>query len=99
MSLKNQNITERWFAAIGGANGGSEKVLRAFMSGVEATGIPGIVAEKKNISTGLGAAVKSIFRGGGGSTMRELIEIKNEAMPGWIIYAGARDYGKQLLVS
>ena len=99
MSLKNQNITERWFAAIGGANGESEKVLRAFMSRVEAAGIPGIVAEKKNISTGLGSAVKSLFRGGGGSQTRELIEIKNESMAGWIIYAGARDYGKQLLVS
>lgn len=99
MSLKNQNITERWFASIGGANGESEKVLRAFMSRVQEAGIPGIVAEKKNISTGLGAAVKSLFRGGGGSQMREMIEIKNEAMLGWIIYAGARDYGKQLLVS
>ena len=99
MSLKNQNITERWFASIGGANGQSEKILRAFMSRVQEAGIPGIVAEKKNISTGLGAAVKSLFRGGGGSQMREMIEIKNEAMLGWIIYAGARDYGKQLLVS
>lgn len=90
---------ERWFAAIGGANGESEKVLRAFMSRVEVAGIPNIVAEKKNISTGLSAAVKSIFRGGGGSNMREMIEIKNENLAGWIIYAGARDYGKQLLVS
>lgn len=99
MSLKNQNIIERWFAAIGGANGQGEKVLRTFYANVQEAGIPGIVAEKKNISTGLGAAVKSIFRGGGGSNMREMIEIKNETLAGWIIYAGAKDYGKQLLVS
>ncbi len=99
MSLKNQNITERWFASIGGANGQSEKVLRAFMSRVGATGIPNITAEKKSISTGLGEAVKSMFRGGGGSQVREMIEIKNTNLAGWIIYAGARDYGGQLLVS
>lgn len=99
MSLKSQNISERWFAAIGGANGHGEKVLRDFITRVQEAGIPGITAEKKNISTGLGNAVKSIFRGGGGSNVREMIEIKNETMAGWIIYAGARDYGKQLLVS
>ena len=90
---------ERWFAAIGGANGQSEKVLRGFMSRVQEAGIPGIVAEMKTMNVGLGNAVKSIFRGGGGSQSRPMIEIKNETMPGWIIYAGARDYGKQLLVS
>ena len=90
---------ERWFAAIGGATGESEKVLRGFMSRVQETGIPSIVAEKKSMNIGLGNAMKSIFRGGGGSQSRDMIEIKNETMPGWIIYAGARDYGKQLLVS
>jgi hypothetical protein len=98
MSLKNQNITERWFAAIGGAIGESEKVLRAFMSGVQAAGIPEIEAEKQSVSVGLGSKLKGIF-GGGASQDRSMIVITNKSLPGWLIYAGARDYGKQLLVS
>ena len=100
MSLKSQNIVERWFAAIGGANGEGEKVLRAFMSRVEEAGIPDIVAEKIKMNTGLASAPsKSMFSLGINRSMREMIEIKNETMLGWLIYVGARDYGKQLLVS
>ena len=99
MSLKSQNIKERWFAAIGGANGESEKVLRAFMSGVQAAGIPEIEVGSQSVSVGLGGKLKGIFSGGGGSQNRGMIVIANKSLPGWLIYAGARDYGKQLLVS
>lgn len=99
MSLKSQNIKERWFAAIGGANGESEKVLRAFMSGVQAAGIPEIETGSQSVSVGLGSKLKGIFSGGGGSQNRGMIVIANKSLPGWLIYAGARDYGKQLLVS
>ena len=98
MSLKSQNIKERWFAAIGGANGESEKVLRAFMSGVQAAGIPEIEAGRQSVSVGLGSKLKGIF-GGGASQDRIMIVITNKSLPGWLIYIGARDYGKQLLVS
>ena len=98
MSLKNQNITERWFAAIGGANGESEKVLRAFMSGVQVAGIPEIEAGTQSVSVGFGSKLKGIF-GGGVSQDRNMIVITNKSLPGWLIYTGARDYGKQLLVS
>lgn len=90
---------ERWFANIGGANGQGDKVLRDFMARVQEAAIPGITAQKKTISAGLGGAIKGMFRGGGGSQPREMIEIENEGLPGYQIYAGARDYGKQLLVS
>ena len=99
MSLKSQNIKERWFAAIGGANGESEKVLRAFMSGVQAAGIPEIEVGSQSVSVGLGSKLKGIFSGGGGSQNRGMIVIANKSLPGWLIYAGARDYGKHLLVS
>ena len=98
MSLKSQNIKERWFAAIGGANGESEKVLRAFMSGVQAAGIPEIETGSQRVSVGLGSKLKGMF-GGGASQDRNMIVIMNKSLPGWLIYAGARDYGKQLLVS
>ena len=98
MSLKNQNITERWFASIGGATGESDKVLRAFMSGVQAAGIPEIEAERQSVSVGLGSKLKGIFSGGA-SQDRSMIVITNKSLPGWLIYTGARDYGKQLLVS
>ena len=98
MSLKSQNITERWFASIGGASGESEKVLRTFMSGVQAAGIPEIEAGRQSVSVGLGSKLKGIF-GGGASQDRIMIVITNKSLPGWLIYAGARDYGKHLLVS
>ena len=98
MSLKSQNIKERWFAAIGGANGEGEKVLRAFMSGVQAAGIPEIETGSQRVSVGLGSKLKGMF-GGGASQDRNMIVIMNKSLPGWLIYAGARDYGKQLLVS
>jgi hypothetical protein len=98
MSLRSQNIKERWFAAIGGANGESEKVLRAFMSGVQAAGIPEIETGSQRVSVGLGSKLKGMF-GGGASQDRNMIVIMNKSLPGWLIYAGARDYGKQLLVS
>lgn len=98
-SIKDKNILERWFATIGGAQGQSDKVLRDFMERVNAANIPGLTAEKKTITVGLGQAVKGIFRGGGGSKPREFIAIENEGLPAYIIYAGARDYGNQLIVS
>ena len=98
MSLKSQNIKERWFAAIGGANGESDKVYRSFMSGVQAAGIPEIETGSQRVSVGLGSKLKGMF-GGGASQDRNMIVIMNKSLPGWLIYAGARDYGKQLLVS
>lgn len=98
MSLKNQNITERWFTAIGGATGQSDKLLRDFMSRVQAAGIPDIEAEKQSVSVGLGSKLKGMFSGGA-SQDRSMIVITNKSLPGWLIYTGARDYGKQLLVS
>ena len=98
MSLKSQNITERWFASIGGASGESEKALRTFMSGGQAAGIPEIEAGRQSVSVGLGSKLKGIF-GGGASQDRIMIVITNKSLPGWLIYAGARDYGKHLLVS
>src|SRR3989338_4311050 len=98
MSLKNQNILERWFTAIGGASGQGEKVMTDFVARVDAAGIPSVSYDKKLLNVGLGNAMKNIFRGGG-SQARHFIEIKNEAFVGLIIYVGVRDYGKQLLVS
>ena len=99
MSLKNQNIKERWFAAIGGASGSGDKVLRDFISRVQAAGIPEIEVGSQSVSVGLGSKLKGMFSGGGGSQNRGMLVIANKSLPGWLIYAGARDYGKQLLVS
>src|SRR3989338_6501637 len=99
MSLKSQNITERWFASIGGASGSSDKVLRDFISRVQAAGIPEIEVGSQSVSVGLGSKLKGMFSGGGGSQNRGMLVIANKSLPGWLIYAGARDYGKQLLVS
>lgn len=98
MSLKSENIKERWFAAIGGANGQSDKIYRAFISGVQAAGIPEIEAGSQRVSVGLGSKLKGMF-GGGASQDRSMVVITNKSLPGWLIYVGARDYGKQLLVS
>ena len=99
MSLQNKNITERWFAAIGGASGSGDKVLRDFISRVQAAGIPEIEVGSQSVSVGLGSKLKGMFSGGGGSQNRGMLVIANKSLPGWLIYAGARDYGKQLLVS
>lgn len=98
-TLKDENIVERWFAAIIGANGKSEELLRDFNRRVEAAAIPGISLSWEEITParGLGGALKGMFKGQ--SKSRKFVMIQNENLEGYVAYVGSKDYGKQLLVS
>ena len=100
MTLKDQNILERWFAGVHGAQGKGEDVLRDFVSRVQGTAIPGLKAERVEVTRGVGASLKGIFGGNkDAGKPRDFIRITNEQLEGYAIYAGTRDYGKLLLAS
>lgn len=100
MILKDQNILERWFATLIGMEGKGEEILRDFVSRLENAGIPGLKAERDQIVPTLGTGLKGIFGGNkDAGKPREFIRITNNHLQGFSIYAGTRDYGKQLLAS
>lgn len=98
-TLKDENILERWFAAIGGANGKSEELLRDFNHRVEAAAIPGISLSWEDVhpSRSLGGMLKKAFQGQ--AKARKFVLVQNENLEGYVIYVGSKDYGNQLLAS
>ena len=96
-TLSNENIIERWFASIGGAENQGEELEREFVKKVESAGIPGLSLARKSLTADFSGFFK-ITRGGL-SKPREFIEVTHEKLQGYVIYAGTRAYGKQLLAS
>lgn len=97
--IKEENTVEQWFAAITGASGKSEELLRDFNKRVEEVAIPGISLSWVELfpASGMGGALKGMFKGQ--SRGRKFVMIRNANLEGYVIYVGSKDYGNQLLVS
>jgi hypothetical protein len=96
--MSNTTTVQSWFTAVVGAAGHSERVKEGFIRRVQESGIPAITVGAVRRSAGLGHAIKGMFKGTSHGAM-EFTEIENESLPGYVIHAGSRDYGKLLLVS
>ena len=98
-TLKDENIIDRWFAEIAGANGKSEELLRDFNRRVETAAIPGISLSWEDLhpSRSFGGMMKKVFQGQ--TKPRKFVIVQNENLEGYIAYVGSKDYGNQLLVS
>jgi hypothetical protein len=61
-------------------------------------GIPTITAKTAELNVGVRNTMRGFLKGGG-SQKHEFVEIGNEHLPHYAVYAGSRDYGKLLIVS
>lgn len=98
VNIQKAEIVEKWFISVLGASGEGEKVVEDFMKRVRDSGVPSITAGIAKLTTGLRGAVSGFLKGVA-AQKHEFVEIQNEQMPGYVIYAGARDYGNLLIIS
>jgi hypothetical protein len=98
VNIQKAEIVEKWFASIGNASGEGEHVVEDFMKRVRDSGVPSITVALADLNTGLAGKISGFLKGVAAKA-HEFVEIQNKQMPGYVIYAGARDYGNLLIIS
>jgi hypothetical protein len=91
--LHQDKVIDRWSNIIIDANGRGEEILKSVVEKIEAAEIPNIKISKKEVTPkkwGMGIFSKK---------NRVFLLVENEYFPGYEMFIGARDYGKQLSVS
>jgi hypothetical protein len=91
--LKEEEITERWSYLIEGAQGRGKEVFRSIKESVEEVDPPNIRLKEEMLTPRLTLA--GFLR----AEKRKFLVASNEYLRGYKLSVGARDYGKQLMVS
>ncbi|MCD6226021.1 hypothetical protein J7J95_03030 [bacterium] len=91
--LKEEKILEEWSYLIEGAEGKSEQVFKLTEKNIDKVQPPQVELEREMIRP-VGTLV-GFFT----TKKREFLVASNKYLKGYKIYLGARDYGKQLMVS
>jgi len=89
--IKRDRIIEQWFTLIEGAEGKGDELSQKIGRLLGEVAVPNLVLEHKNVSLG---GLSALLKGS-----RKLLVAENKYLKGYRIFIGARDYGKQLLVS
>lgn len=98
INIEKAEIVEKWFVAIIGASGESDKLKKDFIERVQGAGVPAITVNTARLGVGVAGAVKGFLKGRAAQA-HEFVEITDDTLPGYVIYAGSRDYGKLLIAS
>ncbi len=84
--LKEENVQERWSELIEGAQGNEKMIFDEIRANVEDVQPPSVKLEEEKVDSTL-------------SGSRNMLVAKNDYLLGYKLYIGAKDYGKQLMVS
>lgn len=91
--IKEEAIIDRWSVLIEGAEGKKEEVFKNTEQKLEKIEVPSLRTERKTITPSI---FKALFSN---KKKREFLLATNEYLEGYLMYIGAKDYGKQLSVS
>ncbi len=98
VNIEKAEMVEKWFTSVIGASGMGEQVIEDFMKRVRDSGVPSITVALADLNTGLAGRFAGFLKGVAAHA-HEFVELENKQMPGYVIYAGARDYGNLLIIS
>lgn len=87
--LKEDNILDQWTHLFPDAQGKGEKVFAEVKRTIGKTDPPHVDLKEKEVE---GGTIR-------GNEKKTMLTAENDRLAGFIMYVGARDYGKQLLVS
>jgi hypothetical protein len=93
IEIKESDILERWSYLIEGAEGRGEEIYKKTEENINRVQPPQVELKREKV------AAERILVSFLGGPERELLLVKNKRLKGYEVYIGAKDYGKQLMVS
>ena len=91
LSLKDGQVVRQWSVLLPNCNGEAPGLLAAIEVNLGSQGVPGLSWKQESASTGFFKALAG--------KRRDLLVVRNEKFPEWLVCIGAVDYGKFLSVT
>jgi hypothetical protein len=90
LTLKDAKIVQKWSALLPGCQGEGPGLLKSIQERLASYEAPGLSWKEESASTG--------FMKGLMGKRRDVLVVRNEKFPEWLVVVGAQDYGRFLYV-